>query len=184
MSYQGEKHGRTHCPGGHDPIPCLDNTVPWARRRLRSNQTIQSGVLTSIDFDDDTNDYTDDFTLVTVSGQGKGIRVESDGVYVMLFRVIKSVVGVWTDHVLDINNFGPTTDVEYELFSYPMAGSIIGMNERNASACTLVTRIKENSRVVPFILHQAGSDRTITDGTFFEMFRLSPNVTVTGLDWP
>lgn len=32
------RHGRTHCPGGSDPIPCLDPTVrPWFRQSLTFN---------------------------------------------------------------------------------------------------------------------------------------------------
>lgn len=179
-------HAWTHRPkskGGTDPIEVGE--TPWARRRLRSNQVITTNVLTSIAFDDDSNDYTDDFSLVNVSGQGLGIRVEHDGLYLMLFRIIRlGAGGLWTDHVLDINNFGPTTDVEYELYSYGMAGSVMGMNERNSSACSLITRVKALSRIVPFVKHQAGGNRTITDGTFFEMVRLSDNTDISGLDWP
>lgn len=41
-----EKHGRDHCPGGEDPIPCLSNLRAWVRRTNGdANLTVQGTAL-------------------------------------------------------------------------------------------------------------------------------------------
>ena len=76
MRYFLPRHGRTHCPGGSDPIPCL-GVIGEAYKDL--NQTITSSSYTQL-----TN--WDNWTIqdeAFISQQVNGLGIETNGYYLI-----------------------------------------------------------------------------------------------------
>lgn len=89
MSVKPTIHGRDHCPGGSDPIPCLDTPtalgdVPWARiYQIQSPiQSIPNNATQTITFSLETNNYTSHFTTDLAAEQ---IGVVNKGYYGIRF---------------------------------------------------------------------------------------------------
>jgi len=67
-------HGRDHCPGGVDPIPCFG--YPYIFRKHENGQTIEAGSVEYIGWDDDDFDEgagffsTDDNFTCNIIGPG------------------------------------------------------------------------------------------------------------------
>lgn len=54
MALKPAIHGRDHCPGGADPIPCFDK--PWVRRINLTGFSVAAGTQHNVTYDDAGND--------------------------------------------------------------------------------------------------------------------------------
>lgn len=75
-------HGREHCPGGEDPIPCLNSDIPWIRRNLTTDVTIGSGG-NDIVLEYDTTVGSDDYATYFATTNANNIKILQAGVYVV-----------------------------------------------------------------------------------------------------
>ena len=82
-------HGRDHCSGGADPIPCLPTAVPWVRRSKTTNQAIQNGDNdATLTFDTVAGSPTPDYTTYFTTSGSSTIEIEVEGVYDMTGEVV------------------------------------------------------------------------------------------------
>ena len=49
--YKGEMHGRDHCPGGSDPIPCWPGALAFAYATIGNSQVISNNTQTTMTFE-------------------------------------------------------------------------------------------------------------------------------------
>lgn len=169
-------HGRDHRPGGSDPIPGNDN--PWARRKLTADQTIPDSADTAITFDTDVNHYTDYYTLALLGGFN-AIKVLKPGLYSFLCRVACHTLA--TEFIIDLNPYDAGA-VQTELFSYTQGISTMAAANRQEGFAELTLRMPANAYVGVQIRHNAGTSKTIGNGTFLEA-RYLGIVTTTDRGW-
>jgi hypothetical protein len=150
------------------------------RRRRRADQTIGSGGLVAIDFDDsDTN--TAFFQSDTVSGEDS-IKVLQGGLYSVLARICIGVGGTPLEVPFAISlNYYP--DANPDIYPYVFSVGQLALDYEGTGAAGMDIRLEENQEVTLLIVHEAGGDRTIGDGTFLEVRYLGP-INLDGLDWP
>lgn len=85
-----QMHGRTHCPGGSDPIPCLPGY--WARRSKgfdAANQTIGgTGSVTTITWNHDYNMTGSESGVGYFEANSNAIKVLNQGIYIVTAEIM------------------------------------------------------------------------------------------------
>ena len=84
MVYKPPMHGRDHCPGGSDPIPCLTDR-PWARLGL-GGATATNNTWTNVDFTvAETFNEATLGNIFTLEDMGSRFRIilAADGLYLV-----------------------------------------------------------------------------------------------------
>lgn len=153
------KHGRDHCPGGEDPIPCFSNS--WIRRRLTTGRvSCSSGNQTNITPYDDVvgaTDYETQFSTPTAHQ----IKVLNSGIYIV------SVQMLWSsfdgDRILVLND-GFSWSAGF-LFSRATGW------ETSMHTFTLMHRYPANQTINLSMQQSSGSAQTVGPG-YFEVMRI------------
>lgn len=81
MAYKPDKHGRDHCPGGEDPIPCLGPTCLRALRDYGTGLVVASASETPVTFDQWENENSSIFGETLFSGDLQKVSFKAQGVY-------------------------------------------------------------------------------------------------------
>lgn len=81
MAYKPDKHGRDHCPGGEDPIPCLGGTPVFHAYQDSTFQSIPDGATTVLLFDTWTISDESVYDVTLVGSQTSGAELFKAGVY-------------------------------------------------------------------------------------------------------
>lgn len=173
-------------PGGPDPLRFQN--APRARGKVLTTRTIPNGTLmhimgsTGVSFDEELNDDPDIFSFITIGGNGRAIRVHKDGLYTVLCRVACGTLA--TPFIIDFNHF-LVDDIFYELYSYPNSIDQIAVDFRLAGSHCITHRVHHETAIFPLMAHTAGANRTIVEGSFFEVIHHSePIMSVADLSWP
>lgn len=152
-------HAWTHRPkseGGTDPIPGITD-IPWIRRWLTSDETIQAGANDElIVWDDTENDYPDFFSTPSSTV----ITLEKNGLYEVVAELVwtsskteGSVVTLnanstpgffWNKGMYDEQNSGHTIE-HTQLFHYSR-------------------RMEANTQLRLFVVHFAATDKSLEGG--------------------
>lgn len=161
-------HGRQHCPGGEDPIPCWPSDRPWARLGLGGN-TAPNNTWTKAECSDamSYNEPTpgDIFTLDSSLGYYR-IICEANGLYLVNgivtwtnsfteYRAVDMQAGLG-DH-LYFEGFGltahhgPVSSVGGDYFDVDVVNGFIFKSESVSAP---------DPTLDPRALQQSGSDRT------------------------
>lgn len=151
-------HGRDHCPGGPDPIPCLDTNRPWARIARRfadSNQVISNVSFTEIDTTTDWNVGAGESGngVFTVDHTTNILEVEIAAVILVHCRVywFSAITNPW---ILWVNNSRVAN-----LNEAHFAG--LGGSTDDAGDLEFHTRVAANTQFSFGVRHQDGANRSV-----------------------
>lgn len=154
MAYKPDKHGRDHCPGGEDPIPCLG--TEWVQRVKTTDQGITSSTndtevtweagMTGSDF------HTTYFEIVVPTD--KTIRILKSGIYEITGQFQWSANKV-EGSVITLNGSNFTWNKGF--YDAQNAGHTIEHNQ----TFTYRRRIEASTTLKLYVVHFAAATRTI-----------------------
>lgn len=149
-------HGRDHCPGGPDEIPCLA-AAAWAKRYAFTGagpQSIASGSEINVALPDFATSDAAIFAAYDV-GTADGITVLRNGLFSLVMRVY------WVQwpgaHVLTFNGIDPDA---FSGWSFHASA----LNPTNNLTAGMTVRLAANQHVYPTLYHEFGSARNLSQG--------------------
>ena len=164
MAYKSPMHGRDHCPGGADPIPCWP-LGGWARRSKgadASNQVIPNNSVSTITFNHDYNMGAGESGESYFLSTGNNLRVLVHGIYIITAEVI------WVESA--------TFDVGISISDglagagHYFAGAKTGATTIS-QALTFVHNYAANTNLALQVLQSSGSDKNV-DAAFLHAWFL------------
>lgn len=162
-SVKPAKHGRDHCPGGADPIPCLDNTPVYAYMFYDSFGSIATDSTTNI------TGYTSGVGTAGITRDltnGK-FELEQTGIYVV------QLVTTWDntfagDKLASINTTGGNVLQDTNAWENWSSAQNLGTNLDivTAEALIFVTSVSTDVLVQGKVRQTSGASRTLASVDF------------------
>ena len=177
------KHGRDHCPGGEDPIPCL-TTGQWiVLKDIAGGQTFPVDTDTVIVFDTEVNDYPSTFDTSLFGPDLANVLILEDGVYSMHGNLPLDQLNV-VEHTIDIITIDPITGPQFARTTAQLAHSATGPNVSGADTWGITTRLPAGA-IIRSIFNNPSATVAYTSrsdgGAYFEVVKLA-SATMGGRD--